>query len=255
MLSVLTQGGPDVEYLVVDPGSTDETPEIISKFQLRFPGRIIHLKQCDEGPADGLNQAFRRASGDIFGYLNADDFYLSECLMKAANAAQAHPSAAAIYADGYIVNADGKILRRAVSTKFGARRFVYGGSLVLQQSTFYRAEAFRAVGGFNASNKTSWDAEILLEMAMRGMELVHLPGFWSAFRIHSASITGSQRFAEASRSTHARYFERVMGRHKTAWDELIGELVFTYSMLAEPRATLMRVLDRIAPPKLDVARK
>ena len=245
MSSVLTQDWLEVEYLVVDPGSTDNTPEIIRDFQQRYPGRIVHITERDSGPADGLNKAFAQATGDLFGYLNADDFYLPGCFRKAAAAATRNPDAAALYADGYQSDDKGRILRRIISTRFSAKSFVYGGTLVLQQSTFYRGNAYRAIGGFNVENRTSWDVELLLEMSLRRMQLVHIPGFWSVFRIHAESITGSQRLAEESRKTHARYFKTVMGREKTWLDRLAAKAVFAYTLLTEPRNLMARVSNRL----------
>ena len=159
----------------------------------------------------------------------------------------------AIYADGYTADAEGRIIRRIVSTRFSPGRFVYGGSLVLQQSTFYRAQAFRAVGGFNANNRTSWDAELLLDMSLRKM-LLHVRGYWSVFRIHPESITGSQHLAGESRKTHARYFQTVMGRPRTSLDRLASLAVRAYSMLTEPRATMARILNRTGPPDIGIPR-
>lgn len=252
MLSVLSQDWLDLEYLVVDPGSSDQTPEIVRSFEQKYPGRIIHITERDCGPADGLNKAFAHATGDLFGYLNADDFYLPGCLREAVRNAEKFSSAAAIYGDGYTANRDGKILRRVVSTRFSAKRFVYGGVLVLQQSTFYRASAFRAVGGFNVMNKTSWDAELLLDMTLRSMQLVHVPAYWSVFRIHADSITGSQRLADESRKTHARYFQNVMGREKKPIDKAIARLALGYTLLAEPRGLLARIGDRIRSTSADL---
>lgn len=251
--SVLTQNWPEVEYIVVDPGSTDETAEIIQKFQGEYPGRIIHISEPDNGPADGLNKAFERATGDLFGYLNADDLYLPGCFKAVVEAAERNQRAAAIYADGYKADAEGYPVRRVVSTSFSAKRFVYGGVLVLQQSTFYRADAFRAVGGFNPHNTTSWDAELLLEMAMKKMPLVHVPGYWSIFRIHGDSITGSQRLAEESRKTHARYFRTVIGRDKTALDKLAAKLVLGFTLLTEPRGLWARIGNRFGPKRMNVS--
>jgi glycosyltransferase involved in cell wall biosynthesis len=245
MSSVLSQDWPEVEYLVVDPGSTDHTPEVIRAFKQRYPERIVHIAESDSGPAHGLNKAFARATGDLLGYLNADDFYLPGCFRAAVRTAERLPDAAAIYADGYKANGEGKIVSRVVSTGFSAKRFVYGGALVLQQSTFYRADAFRAVGGFNTNNKTSWDAELLLDMALRSMQLVHVPGYWSVFRIHADSITGSQRLAGESRLTHDRYFKTVMGRGRKPLDRVLAKFVLGYTLLSEPRGLAVRISDRI----------
>jgi len=252
MTSVLTQDWPDVEYVVVDPGSTDETAEIIQGLQLKYPGRFIHIAEHDDGPADGLNKSFARATGELFGYLNADDLYLPGCIRAAVQAAMRHPKAAAVYADGYRSNAEGKIVGRVISTRFSAKKFVYGGALVLQQSTFYRAKAFRAVGGFNCENRTSWDAEILLDMTTRGMQLVHVQGYWSVFRIHTESITGSQRSADESRKTHARYFQKVIGREKRQLDRLSSKVALGYTMLTEPRGLVARMRDFMGSPNVDL---
>jgi glycosyltransferase involved in cell wall biosynthesis len=253
MTSVLSQDWPDVEYLVVDPGSTDHTASVIRGFQEKYPGKIVLISEPDAGPADGLNKAFARATGDLFGYLNADDLYLPGCFRKAAAAAKRYPKAAAFYADGYKADAEENVTRHVVSTGFSPRRFVYGGSLTLQQSTFYRGHAFREISGFNLENRTSWDAEILLEMALRGMQLVHVPGYWSVFRIHAESITGSQRLAEESRRTHTRYFMRVMGRPRNSWDNILSKAVMALSLLREPRGTAMRIFDRIGNPGINVS--
>lgn len=249
MESVLSQDWPEIEYLVVDPGSRDNTTEIIGRFRQRYPGRIIHIAERDNGPADGLNRAFARATGDLFGYLNADDYYLPRCLREAVEAARKNPEAAALYADGYQADDEGRILRRIISTSFSAKKFVYGGTLVLQQSTFYRASAYRSIGGFNVENRTSWDAELLLEMSLRRMQVVHVPAFWSVFRIHAESITGSQRLAEESRKTHARYFKTVVGREKNLADRFASKAMLGYTLLTEPRGLVARLSDRLRSAK------
>lgn len=248
--SVLSQDWPDLEYLVVDPGSSDGTDLVIADLQRRYPQRFELLTDSDDGPADGLNKAFRRATGDLFVYLNGDDLFLPGAISEAVAAAGRYPKAAAIYGDGFLIDGSGQVMRRAVSTGFSAWRFVYGGAFVLQQSTFYRAEAFREVGGFNALNRTSWDAEILFDMSLAGMPLRKVPGFWSIFRIHGESITGSQRLAQESRRNHDRLFSRVTGRSRTAADRGLASLVRWGSRLLEPRATMIRVADAIRPPTL-----
>ena len=240
--SVLSQRYSDLEYIVVDPGSKDGSRELIESYGDQIAATIF---EPDRGASDGLNKAFARASGDLFGYLNADDFYLPGCFRSAAQALGRVPKAAAVYADGYKANAEGKVLRRVISTGFGAKRFVYGGALVLQQSTFYRADAFREVGGFNVQNRTSWDAELLLDMSLKSMQLVHVSGYWSVFRVHAESITGSQRLANESRSTHARYFRTVMGREKTSLDRALSKFVLGFTLLSEPRGLAVRIADRI----------
>ena len=69
--SVLSQQNVDIEYIIVDPGSTDGSREIINSYQ-----NIIKIFKKDIGPADGLNNGFKIASGDYFGFINSDDFLI-----------------------------------------------------------------------------------------------------------------------------------------------------------------------------------
>lgn len=249
--SVLSQDWADIEYFVVDPGSKDDTAAVIARLQARYPDRFILCTEKDSGPADGLNKAFAKATGELFVYLNGDDLFLPGAISAAVAGARRYPDAAAIYADGYLTDGDGKVIRRAVSTGFSPWRFVYGGSFVLQQSTFYRADAFRKIGAFNRDNGTSWDIEILFDMARAGMKLKKIPGFWSIFRLHADSITGSQRLAEQSRRQHERYFKTVTGRdRKSLADRALGAFVKQAVRLIEPRATVLRLIDAVRAPAL-----
>ena len=65
----------DLEYIIVDPGSTDGSRELISS----YGDQIIKVFQTDQGPADGLNQGFARATGDIYGFINSDDYRTFTC--------------------------------------------------------------------------------------------------------------------------------------------------------------------------------
>src|SRR5208282_5630994 len=86
--SVLEQKYSGLEYIVVDPGSSDQSREVIARFGAQI-SRI--LLAPDDGPADGLNHGFERARGEIFGYINADDRLAPNCLHKVARFFESHP--------------------------------------------------------------------------------------------------------------------------------------------------------------------
>lgn len=247
--SVLGQQGAEIEYVIVDPGSSDGTPAVIEQLAARYPGCFTVLRDPDEGPADGLNKAFAQCSGDWFIYLNADDVFLTGAFEQAVLALQCHADAGAVIGSGYLVDAAGRYIRRAISTPFAARSFVYGGSFALQQSTFYRAAAFRAVAGFNVANRTSWDAEILFDMERAGLRLATVPGYWSLFRMQPNSITVSQRWADESKRTHARYFREIMARDPDWRDRLLRKFGRYWFRLVRPRATMARLIDHLAPSR------
>jgi glycosyltransferase involved in cell wall biosynthesis len=246
MCSVLEQDFP-VEYIVVDPGSTDGSRDVIEQYR----ARLAHvLLEPDEGPADGLNKAFQLASGDVFVCVNADDALLPGAVRDAVTALNCCPDAAAVYGDGYIIDAEGRAMRRCRSTDFDPRRFVFGGVTVMQQSTFFRRQAFFSVGGFNISNKTCWDGELLVDLALAGHQLRHASGLWAVFGIHADSISGSGRLLTEYEGDRLRLFEKVVGRRPGRRDRAAFARARVEKWLREPAGVAWRIADAVRQPKL-----
>ncbi|WP_423141924.1 glycosyltransferase [Parablastomonas sp. CN1-191] len=245
--SVLAQEGFELEYILVDPGSKDGTADVIAALEAEYPGRFTVLREPDDGPADGLNRGFARATGDWFYYLNGDDYLLPGAFAEAARAIARHPDAGAITADCLIVDGEGRPTRvfrsREQSPRANAREVAYAA----QQSTFYRAAAYRRIGGFNAANKSSWDGEILLDLMLAGFEVVTVRGIWSAFRIYSTSITGSGRLEQLYKADMARNFERVFARPPRKSDQAITRLQRALYRVRHPLLTVERLLDTVRP--------
>ncbi|MHB8458925.1 MAG: glycosyltransferase family 2 protein [Candidatus Limnocylindrales bacterium] len=245
MTSVLSQDYPDIEYIVVDPGSTDGSLEIIANYDRRLASVIL---EPDAGPAEGLSKGFRVATGDVFAYLNADDVLLPGAVGEAVSYLKAHPGVDVVYGDGYLVDAEGCVIRPIESSPFNIRRFVYGGVTVLQQATFVRRRVFDRVGGFNQANRTCWDGELLLDIAMAHGVLIHQRRMWGAFTIHSDSITGSRRLREQYIADQERLFRRVYGREWRGRDDLASRIVRVEKWLSSPRSTLRRLRSALAGP-------
>jgi glycosyltransferase involved in cell wall biosynthesis len=219
--SVLGQGWPALEYIVVDPGSTDGSREFLADRLAGVPGQLLFTP--DRGPADGLNKGLGMATGDIIGYLNADDAYLPGAFLGVADAFRRHPEATVVYGNGFKSRPNAK-LRRFRSTRFTPRRFAYGIANVMQQATFFRRARIAPVE-FNQANHTCWDAEFLVDLALAGRQLVHVPADWGLFEIHPDSITGSGRLARQYREDFRRIGGKAFDRQWRASDELILQSV------------------------------
>lgn len=240
--SVIKQDYEDIEYIVVDAGSTDGSREIIERYQSRMDKIIF---EPDEGPADGLNKGFAVAIGEICGCINADDAYLPGAIREVVDAFQGHPEADVVYGDGYIIDAEGRPIRRFRSNLFSPVRFVYGGGVVVQQSTFFKKTAFNTVGGFNPENRSSWDAELLLRFGLAGMRFLRVRRYWSLFTTHPDSIGGSQRLYQDSKKNHRRYFKMVMGRQRCWHDRILRRLAWIQKWILDPRGFLIRLYDAL----------
>lgn len=192
--SVLDQDYPDVEYIVVDPGSTDGSREIIERYCSRI-SKIILEPDC--GPADGLNKGFARATGDIYGYLNADDYFEPGAFKRVAHFFRAHPKIDVLCGAIRIIRHDGRPrLRAGIAATFNLKRFIAGVATVGQQGTFFRHAAFGRIQGFRLENRTCWDAELLVDLALARCRFAAMHRVLGNFRLHNGSISGSGRLAD-----------------------------------------------------------
>ena len=109
--------------------------------------RVMLVLEPDSGPADGLNKGVAATKGAIVGYLNADDLYLANALCEVEGLFRRMPSIDVAYGDGWIIDGEGRVVRHFESSPWGLRRYLHGGVSVLQQSTFFRREAFDRTAG------------------------------------------------------------------------------------------------------------
>jgi glycosyltransferase involved in cell wall biosynthesis len=245
MRSVIEQEGVELEYIVVDPGSTDGSRDLIDTYRDRIDVAIL---EPDEGPSDGLNKGFAAASGNIFGFLNSDDELLPGALAQVAKAFRRLPRADVVSGCGYFVDDAGSRLRAIVPSILTPWLYAHGGVTVFQQGTFFKAEWFRKVGGFCRNNGTCWDGELFLDMAIAGASFATIGADVAHFRLHDGSITGSGRLNEKYRRDSARLFEKALGRKRDSRDVLVHSLARYAKWVVDP-AYLPRCLTRLRNAK------
>lgn len=239
--SVLNQDYPDVEYVVVDPGSKDGSRDLIRRYESRI-ARII--MEPDKGPADGLNKGFAAATGEVFGFLNSDDILYPGALSAAVRYFQNHPEMDVVSGHAKIIDAQDRELRRAYSDRMSVRRFLYNSVFLVQPSTFFRRSAFERAKGFNLKNRVTWDGELFFDMAYAGCKFGRSSDIWSGYRLHGASITTSWNPEEEQRRAQVveDRFARVMGRNLGRWDKELGRAYRMHRRLINPRDTMERIL-------------
>jgi glycosyltransferase involved in cell wall biosynthesis len=215
--SILQQGYPELEYIIVDPGSTDGSRELIQSYS----GQISHvIFGSDRGAADGLNKGFSLATGEVFGFLNADDLLAPGSLQRVADFFRQHAECDMAFGNGHIIDGEGRKIRHIKARDFTVRRYLLGGARWLQQSTFFRRQAFLNSRGFNPENRTCWDGELFVGMARQGTSIGYINAELSGFRIHGASISGSGRLVQAYREDWRRIFREFRGRDWRSTDQL-----------------------------------
>ncbi len=216
MDSVLDQGYRGLEYIVVDPGSTDGSRELIQSYADRISKVIL---EPDRGAADGLNKGFAVASGEVYGFLNSDDVLMPGSLQRVSDFFHKHPDCDLMMGGGHKIDAQGDQFHDIKARDFTVRRFSYDATRWLQQSTFFRREIFLRSPGFNIENHTSWDGELFVTMVNQGARVGYLDSDLSAFRIHQSSITGSRRMWKEYKRDRRRLFKQFMGHDWGLGDE------------------------------------
>lgn len=191
--------GVELEYIVVDPGSTDGSRELIKS----YGDEVITVFEKDDGPSSGLNNGFAIATGDVYGYINADDYFLVGAFAKVVRIFESN-DCDVFSGHGWVVDENDRKSHRCFSHKFSVKQYALGNCVVMQQSTFFRRLAFLNSGGFNAKNKVSWDGELMVDMALSGAKIIRFNKFLSAFRVYSTSISGSGDFLEMARIQHVK---------------------------------------------------
>lgn len=190
--SVLDQGYPDLEYLVIDGGSTDDTLEILK----RYGDRVWWLSEPDSGQPEAINKGLRRATGDVVAFLNADDIYEPRALVRVAEYFAEHPEVKWAYGKCRIIDENDREIRRPITLykNLLLRRYSYRKLLtenfISQPATFWRREAHDEVGFINEAEHYAMDYEFWLRLGQRYPAGV-IPHYLAAFRMYDTSKSGS----------------------------------------------------------------
>jgi len=173
LLSVITQreSGIDLEYIVLDGGSTDDSLRIIRRYE-RDISRII--SEPDSGPVSAINRGFGLASGEMVAWLNADDCYHEGALAKVAAVMTVNPDKAFCFGACRIIDEEDREIRKGI-TRFKEAFFPLSSGFtfqclnyISQPAMFFRRSAQVAVGGLREDMVAAWDYEFMLRLWHQG---------------------------------------------------------------------------------------
>jgi glycosyltransferase involved in cell wall biosynthesis len=183
--SVLWQDYPNLEYLVVDGGSTDGSVEVIQRYQDRLAWWV---SEPDKGQADAINKGFARARGDIIAWINSDDlYYRPDVVRRAVEVLQAHPEVGMVYADGLKIDSAGNLLAWYRYPQLSLKDLL-GFRVLLQPTVFMRQHALREAGYLPVESRLLLDHELWIQIAAR-YPILHQEGFWAVERSHETAKT------------------------------------------------------------------
>jgi glycosyltransferase involved in cell wall biosynthesis len=202
--SVLDQHYPNLEYIVMDGGSTDGTADILRKHE-----RHLHFWTSvpDSGQADAINKGFAQASGEILAWLNSDDVYEPGALTEAADLFGSRPDADVISGRCRLWYGDGRDRLVEPSPLRSLEDFLKinlnwrNGHLIVQPEAFFRRRAFAKVGRLREDLRYCFDQCLWMDLAKAGCTFASIDRHWANLRMHEGqktwNLTGA--YAELAR--------------------------------------------------------
>jgi glycosyltransferase involved in cell wall biosynthesis len=185
--SVLGQDYPRIEYIVMDGGSTDGTVAILEQYK----DRLTFTSGRDGGTSDAIFQGFRRAKGEIFAWLNADDAFLPGAVRTAVEYLQSHPDVDVVYGECWWIDDQGGRIGRYPSLAFDPRT-LERDCFLCQPAVFLRASSYRRCE-LDPGVRWSFDYDLWIRMAKANFRFAFIPQYLANSRMHEGAMTLKER--------------------------------------------------------------
>jgi glycosyltransferase involved in cell wall biosynthesis len=223
--SVLLQGYPNLEYVVIDGGSTDESVEVIKKYEKWLS---YWVSEKDRGQSHAINKGIEKTSGEIVAYVNSDDFYRSECLSTVAR--MLNPDAPRLlFGDLDLVEGtDPKVIGVLRKDTVGPLEMLYEGVPLCQPSCFWTKPLLDKIGLFNENLHYTMDYDLMLRIVTAKAEQIYVPMVFAVERRHVEQKTDA-------RNKKAIYYERAHTRLAAASRLGMGKWSFLVRALLHRR--------------------
>lgn len=205
ILSVKNQDYPNIEHIVVDGGSTDDTLRILTKYEKQY--NLKWISERDKGQSDALNKGFARARGEVIGWLNSDDVYFDkQVITYVVNAFRKLPDIGVLYGDGVIMDENNLILMIIHTIPYFSYNHLLRSNLIFQPSSFFRREVI-GKHKLDINMDLAMDYEYYLRISRNGVKFKHLNRLLSAFRSYRAakSISRSQEMLAEGKKIRKLY--------------------------------------------------
>jgi glycosyltransferase involved in cell wall biosynthesis len=201
--SVISQRYENLEYIVIDGGSTDGSREIIERYRDYITDFFVEPNTLQ---VEKLIKGFARATGDIFCMLNSDDLFEPNALHEVGQYFLDNPQVRVVYGDYSWIDTQGNLIRRKKELGFNRFIYLYDTNYVPQPSTFWRRDLYEEVGGLKLEYEITLDLDLWIRFA-DVTQLHHVHKFWSKYRVHpkQKSKSNNTQLREETESIMRRY--------------------------------------------------
>lgn len=189
--SVLDQNHSNLEYIIIDGGSVDGSVDIIRKYEKNL---AYWVSEKDKGQSDAINKGFRKATGDIVGWINSDDYLAPGMLQRIDKEFAKDENIGIVYGDVQFIDENDDYLRLYKVPKISYEGLLRGSPDIAQPGSFYRADALKKTGLLDETLRYVMDYDLWLRLG-KVAKIQYVPGVLAYFRIHTVSKTKSEGFA------------------------------------------------------------
>ncbi len=245
--SVLQQSYPNIELIVMDGGSTDDTVAVLR----RYDGRIQWFSEPDKGQAHAINKGMHLARGEIVAYLNSDDILLPNAVAEAVAFFNANPAVDLVYGEAEYIDSASCVTGRYRTTPYTPSALVYD-CVICQPAAFWRRRVIRQIGLFDEALQFTMDYDYWLRLRNAGGVFAHAPQTWARSRLHADAKTVAQRrkiFPEIFEICRRhlgfvaiQYFEGYWHHHLIERHKTIGPLIGLFPSIWRSLARLHRLI-------------
>ena len=228
--SVLDQDYPNLEYLVMDGGSTDDSVRILENYGDRFYWKSA----ADEGQTEAINAGLKRSRAEIVAYLNSDDRLLPGAVRRVVESFAANPGYDVIYGRGRIIDEEGNYLRDYDTFPFNFHHF-QDVCFICQPAAFWRRALHERYGYLDPRFDNTLDYEFWMRLASRGVKFSYLEELLAESRSHGESKSRMRRpriFKEirdlqmrhlgyCSKSWWEQYLRHLRDETSSLWSRLL----------------------------------
>lgn len=184
--SVLNQGYPNLEFIIIDGGSTDGSVEIIRKYEKQL---AYWVSEQDAGQTDAINKGWKKATGQIIAYLNSDDTYMPQAMKNVASYFGRHPEVDAVYGTCNLIDEYDKVINVWEPSKFNLKALIRCGiSTIPQQTVFFRSKILDDIGFLDSSLRHVMDYEYWIRIGQK-FNFKKIPYIIANFRVQANSKT------------------------------------------------------------------
>lgn len=228
--SVINQNYPNVEHIIIDAGSTDGTLEILRKYDKY----LTWTSEPDNGQSDGLNKGFKKASGEIIGWINSDDNLVENSLFNVAEFFKHNPKEFSVVGNQMIIDENSQEVKTIQSCSYTYNYLLNEAKGITQNSTFFKKKVFGKIGYLDESLHYAMDHDFFIRLASLGT-IPYLPKTLAQFRMQPNAKTaeGGHKFALDLIRIRKKYKGKLIS---------IGNIDSVYMIITQPlrRITWLR---------------